>query len=642
MKESFNISYDNELIENLKVITDLIKNDDLNRSNLKKLFLFFQNNPEIINKLSENLFIFLLNSKISLNLSMFGILSENGFSKELITRLYGKLMPEAPHKENIKYLIQILFPKKNDFIQVKNLGNKSWKKLFSFLFSNAEYQIKFKEYLFDEILYSLEILAIWIASKEFNEEFIRLDNTLINKDSPFIALNREVSSLINNIKKNNIKLESIKHDFAHIEVLIQQSYNLILSLKKKSVNLGISVSLTYEFERLEAILKRLEFVLFLMKTFDTRKFYQLLIELFKDSVETNCSKNSLSNILNQNIKILAKSITNNTSHHGEHYIVNDKKEYLTMFFSATGAGILIAFMALIKINITSFDFNIFLKTLFICLNYGIGFVIIHLFGFTIATKQPAMTASTFAEAIEEKELKKVNQQKLVELFTKVTRSQFAAILGNITTALIVGYLIGYICFKNEFTILNIENAEYYINSLTYYSTLFYASIAGFWLFLSGLIAGYFDNRANYLNLESRYYYHPLLQKILKENQRKRVAKYLYENHGSIAGNFFFGILLGITPFFGYLLNLPLDISHIAFSVANLGIFLPVYNSNIENFFIIFIFIFMIGFINLSISFILALKISLKSRDVEFGSMKEFLNFLLIEFKTKPKNFFFPK
>lgn len=158
--------------------------------------------------------------------------------------------------------------------------------------------------------------------------------------------------------------------------------------------------------------------------------------------------------------------------------------------------------------------------------------------------------------------------------------------------------------------------------------------------MSGLIAGYFDNRANYLNLESRYYYHPLLQKILKENQRKRVAKYLYENHGSIAGNFFFGILLGITPFFGYLLNLPLDISHIAFSVANLGIFLPVYNSNIENFFIIFIFIFMIGFINLSISFILALKISLKSRDVEFGSMKEFLNFLLIEFKTKPRISFF--
>lgn len=443
-------------------------------------------------------------------------------------------------------------------------------------------------------------------------------------------------------QKNNIKIESIKNDFNHIEVLIQQSYNLIFSLKKKSVNLGISVSLTYEFEKIETILKRFELVLLLMKTFDTRKFYQILIELFKESVEISCSKNSLSNILNQNIKLLAKSITNNTSSHGEHYIVNNKKEYINMFISAFGAGIIIAFMAFNKINVISLNSSMFYETFLICLNYGIGFVIIHILGFTVATKQPAMTASRFAEAIEEKGLKKANQHKLIDLFKKVTSSQVATIIGNIITAFCISYLIGYICLKNEIEILNTENAKYYIDSLVSFSTLFYASIAGFWLFLSGLISGYFDNRANYLNLELRYYYHPILQKILNEKQRKIFAKYLHENHGSIMGNFFFGILLGITPLLGYMLNLPLDISHIAFSVANLGIFSHEYNFEISNFILIILSIFMIALINLSVSFILALKISLKSRDIEFGSIKEFLYSLLIEFKRNPKEFFFPK
>lgn len=84
-----------------------------------------------------------------------------------------------------------------------------------------------------------------------------------------------------------------------------------------------------------------------------------------------------------------------------------------MFLSAAGAGIIIAIMALIKINITQAGFSIETLTFLSSLNYGLGFVFIHILGFTVATKQPAMTASKLAQEIEQDENNKANQKRLL-------------------------------------------------------------------------------------------------------------------------------------------------------------------------------------------------------------------------------------
>ena len=55
----------------------------------------------------------------------------------------------------------------------------------------------------------------------------------------------------------------------------------------------------------------------------------------------------------------------------------------------------------------------------------------------------------------------------------------------------------------------------------------------------------------------------------------------------------------------------------------------------------FVFVLMIGLVNLSVSFALALKVSLKSRDADFGNFFSFVNLLFHEVKNKPREFFFP-
>lgn len=56
--------------------------------------------------------------------------------------------------------------------------------------------------------------------------------------------------------------------------------------------------------------------------------------------------------------------------------------------------------------------------------------------------------------------------------------------------------------------------------------------------LSGLISGYFDNRADLLELKDRYYHQPLLKKLISDKYREKFATYLHEHYGSILGNFF--------------------------------------------------------------------------------------------------------
>lgn len=602
---------------------------------------FFDKKDSIATNISDDINLLLIESKISTNITSLGILSRDGFRHELNERFYNKFLPNPPKKGDFVYLFATLFPKKNDHLWVVKIEDKEWIAFLASILSSERYQEETKNHLFSELLYAAEILSIWIASEEFNDNFIRLDQSLLNKDSAFIALQRDINDFIHKIQAASIDLASTELDLRHIHVLIEQCKAQVDLLKKKSINKGISVDLTYGFERLGQILQRLEEILKLIIKFDTPESYLLVMKLFKESVKKNATRNSLSEVYRQSIRMLAISVTNNASEHGEHYITENAQQYLQMLLSASGAGIIIAVMALFKIYIMQVGFSEGAETILASLNYGFGFVLIHLLGFTIATKQPAMTASTFAKTIEKGERNRANQQKLVTLIMQVNRSQFAAVIGNVLLALLVASAIAYFVTSSGNSILSLEEAQYYLKGLQPYPALAYAAIAGIWLFCSGLIAGYFDNRANLLELKERYFYHPLLKKFIQEEKREKLACFLHEHHGAMAGNFFFGVLLGVTPYLGSLLDLPLDIRHVAFSTAYLGYSSMHIDISLGEFFLLLFFVFMIGLVNLSVSFILALKVSLLSRDSYFGNIMSFFRLLVKEIRNRPLALFFP-
>ena len=80
--------------------------------------------------------------------------------------------------------------------------------------------------------------------------------------------------------------------------------------------------------------------------------------------------------------------------------------------------------------------------------------------------------------------------------------------------------------------------------------LFHAAIAGVYLFLSGLIAGYYDNKAIYRQIPQRLAAVPWLNRLLGEARTRRFAHYVEHNLGGLAGNFYFGLFRGVTGTIG--------------------------------------------------------------------------------------------
>jgi len=145
----------------------------------------------------------------------------------------------------------------------------------------------------------------------------------------------------------------------------------------------------------------------------------------------------------------------------------------------------------------------------------------------------------------------------------------------------------------------------------------HAAIAGVCLFLSGLIAGYYDNLAVYHSVGTRLRQHRRLKNMMSPKRLDKVSTYIENNLGALAGNFWFGIMLGSMGTVGYILGLPLDIRHIAFASVNFAqsVFTLRADIDLSTVLISFLGVLLIGMTNLLVSFSLALFVALKARRV---------------------------
>lgn len=576
-----------------------------------------------------------------------GIFSRRGFLNEFMTRLYDKVNPPPLDLGNSKDVLTLMFNQRSDDDWLATISSEQWLKLHTLLAQDIEADtlrasvVHFQE----QCLYAMEMLAIWVAAEELEPELMRIDRRLVDNDSAFIVLQRELQPFVLNMTERFTDESLERYNPDHIWVMMDQCRELVQRLRRRGAGAaGSSISVAHLLERLEQTLERIEELLNILSSEDKQEQQTRCLALWQKLVIATTEKNSLKSLVKNSIGMLSRSITQNKSDHGEHYIVREKSAFMSLFRSAAGAGVLIALMALNKIYIESLGLSSGMNTLLVSLNYGIGFMIVHMLHFTIASKQPAMTAANFAAEVERGENGRAAHKKLATLLIDVNRSQWGAVWGNVLTAIGIASLIAIssIWFLSQ-PLLDEETVTYQLNAITPIGgmAIFYASIAGVWLFCSGIIAGYFDNRADYLELRSRLRYHPFVRGWVKDSWREKFGNYIHDNYGSLAGNFFFGILLGITPYIGHLLNLPLDIRHVAFSAANLGY--GAFSSSVGFFeFLMYLFfVLLIGFFNLWVSFTLALVVALRARGTAITRLSVLLRSLWDQAKENPTKIFFP-
>ncbi|MDO4434071.1 MAG: recombinase [Alysiella sp.] len=545
-----------------------------------------------------------------------GIFSRDGFASELLGRWYEAVNPAYKDPSDLRDVFSQLFAHENDGEWIDAIPTKTWLRFLHLMmrYTPEHDRETVQQYMLQEGLHAIEMLSVWVAAEELDPDLIRLDKKLLDRDSPFVALNREVSYWVLS------RWQGKEFDTAHLGVMMDQCHRQVETLRKKGTGAGAgsSLSVAHLLERLEQTLNRMTLLMavFMPQHISPRKMLALTGTLAKAAAE----QHSLYWLWKRSIKMLSRSITQNTSSHGEHYITRNKKEYMGMLYSAAGGGVLIALMSLLKIHFGRVIENQFWLSFAEGLNYGLGFALIFILHFTVATKQPAMTASRFAALVERTESGKAVNMKLAQLLVDVFRSQAAAVAGNVGVAVFVAMMIALIFrLSTGMPLLTADEVQYQIKAIDpTRATLWYAAIAGVWLFCSGIISGFFDNRCDYLNMRQRLFHHPILKRMLPEKWRLRLADYWHHNYGSIMGNLCFGMLLGMSGFIGHTTGLPFDIRHVAFSSANVGYF-TFSGGGFWLFWQSMVFVLLIGLVNLTVSFLLTLSVALRSRETKIES-----------------------
>ena len=630
---------------------------------LRRLIQLLHDNPVVASGLRHHVLHLLSTRRHTTLYADTGILPSDGFFSEFFRRLSLRLLPPAIDPLYLSDCLDQVFTVETDYQWMRAIAADDWLALFDVIADsdptappdNAE-----RQSVLQEILEAIQMLSYRISAMGLEPALVRIHPDLENFESPFMVQNVEVHKFLE-CKMRHLKDPLVEvEDAAHLLVMLDQCDEVVARIRKKSLLRGTSVSLTYLLVRLNQSVDRLGRLLSLVDFApastphgiepvgaprshdDARR--QMALALALDLVEAHNQKYALRQLFVDNMDLLARNVTENASQTGEHYIAEDRRDSIAMLRSSAGAGVVVGFMALLKILAGALHRAPLFEAFLFSINYSFGFMLIHLLHFTVATKQPAMTAARIAASLSSRDNRNIDQDSLAALMVSVLRTQFIAVCGNLMTAFPTAILIALAWLQmTGHHLVSPDKARRLLHDIDPFSSLalFYAAIAGVCLFLAGLISGYFDNRALYTRLSQRIMRLHGLQRCLGHDRHRRCADYLEKNLGGLMGNFFFGILLGTIGTMGDLLGLPIDIRHITFSATNLAtawIGLD-YQVSTQVLLTSAFGVLCIGMINLLVSFALALVIALRSRRVWFKNGWLVLRSLLFWMMRRPQDFF---
>ncbi|MQR01475.1 site-specific recombinase [Glaciimonas soli] len=628
-----------------------------------------------------------------------GILPNAGFFTELFQRIAYRILPPALDDTYLRDCLDLVLPEKDDYVWIDAAQKDEWLNLIETLanaapsseneapislsgeslennddsapnaaalaVSNAikaeasDARDRSKTKL--ELLEAIQTLSYRISAMGLEPSLIRLYPQIEDFESPFLMQNVELhlylASYLRSLEETaaDSPPQAPIEDTKHLQVMLDQCDDIVAKIRKNALKRGTSVSLTYLLVRLDQSIGRLRKLLVLIDiSLDAETENEAAahpkrlaaLTLAQELIAAHNRKYVIRELFADNINLLARNVTENASRTGEHYIAETRSEYGAMFRSAAGAGFIIGFMAMFKILYSYLRAAPLVEAFLFSMNYSLGFMLIHVLHFTVATKQPAMTASRIAAGLHSKDGRNIDLDSLVDLMVKVFRTQFIAVAGNLLLAFPVAYLIGegYLYFFGH-NLVTPDKAQHLLHDLDPIRSLafFHAAIAGVCLFLAGLISGYYDNRALYTNMAKRVERAAWLRSMLGAERLSRFGNYLERNLGGLMGNFYFGILLGTIGTIGFLIGLPIDIRHITFSSANFSFALIGLDNHIDLSTAVrsIIGVFGIGMINLWVSFSLALFVALRSRQVRFRQGLALSKAVWKRFLKRPIDFFVP-
>ncbi|MEI7486737.1 MAG: recombinase, partial [Chryseobacterium sp.] len=497
-----------------------------------------------------------------------------------------------------------------------------------------------------EMIFAMSILSWRATGMAMEVEVVRMAPQYRNFDNPFLALQNELEGLAEDLEKNpDLQLHSKDSRYKQIKIYTEQCLEFVNIAFKNSSKYGISGKINQSLLKIRQQMQRVYDIINLL-VIDTEE--DILIkskQLIFNILSYKSHKNNISELINDSTRLISHLITNHTAETGAHYITSTRKEYMKMFYKASGGGIIVGALCVLKMLYGYIPGSDFSHAFLYSMNYAMGFVMIYLMGFTLATKQPAMTAATMTKVLSEEGNTKNDRTEFAHLVSKLFRSQFIAFVGNILLSFPIALAIIYgldVFFSQN---LAVDRSDKLLKDLDPFHSkaILHASIAGFYLFISGIISGNIGNNSVFFQIPERIAKNLSIRRLFGAKFAKGLSKYYAKNWPGIVSNFWFGVFLGATAPVGLFFGLDLDIRHITFAAGNfaIGLYGKDFSVDSYTFWISFVTVFLIGFFNFLVSFSLSMFLAFRSRKLNFGQVSEIYKEIFRYFFKNPLKFFLP-
>lgn len=562
-------------------------------------------------------------------LGQVGLPRQPGMGREIITRFSDNVMPAPPVGNDLGRLLERLFTRRASVTWFLGLSQPVRTRLERALgLDQAPIDAMMLKGAREASLnLATQVSAIGL------QPLVQQASGLAPSESPFVRLTSLVLALVNG-----------SGTAAGVDACLRDCREVLKLVHDGLDETGISLDLVFDLERARAMLGRLERLVSVLSDDEARRevaWTQLEKELVTGLIE----QKSLASLWKSTTTLLARRIAERTSNSGEHYLTKTRAEQHGMFDSAAGGGALTALMVMLKFFISWAKLPLLLDSVFVGLNYAWGFVAMQFAHFSLATKQPSMTAATLAGGIEEHQGQDTSLDPLVDLVARASRTQLAALIGNVGTVIPVAVLIdGIAQLTVGRHVLDAETANKVVDVHHPFTsgTLVFAAATGVCLWLASIIAGAVENWFVVNELSGALASNRWLRRLVGREKARTFSQRAMTQIAAFGGNAGFGLLLGFMPLGFKLVGLPMEVRHVTFVMGQLtyaGLFHGAELVRVPGFGWALLAVPMVASINFAVSFTLALVVALRSRGLGVGAQVSLGRAVLKRLVRDPKPFF---
>ncbi len=578
-------------------------------------------------------------------LADYGFSARSAFFSEAAYRLRRKLLPGTPETTDAAELFSMVFPRATDVTWINALDATTLARLGQWLTGTQVLAAPDNPVTLwqSELLLAMTFCASQIRATGFTSELRQRMSPDVRQAQPFTALAADVEAFQQAYALRGTQAQALADTARQLRERLELCRQAAATVYPHLDEHGISVNLVFMLRQLrERVLRVRDLMDCLLSATPEASAAKLVARLVHAGVE----RTSLRALVQANASMLAAKVAERSAETGEHYITRDRAEYRDMLIKAAGGGAATSLTTWFKFIIGSLGFTAFWAGLCAGVMYAASFVLIQLLHWTLATKQPAMTAPAMAA-----KLKDLDQDAAVESFvdevTHLVRSQVAAVVGNVGIVAPAVLLISLVIQAlHQHPMINAKEAAYVFHSLDLLrpSTLLFAAFTGVLLFGSSLIAGWAENWFVLHRLDSAMRYNPRITNVLGVARANRWAQFMRAHISGFAANVSLGMMLGVLPPVLAFFSLGLEARHVTLSAGQLAAAAASMGSAVwthSGFWWCVAAIPFIGMLNLSVSFYLAFRLALRAHSVTPAERERVSAALLRRWRQQPMSFLKP-